>query len=222
MHAKKIIYTLVVIALIGSSCKKKNVTPTSEKPFVTDVYVTGFKVVNGSTYGICWKNNQQVSVTSDLNSSIYAVAADGADVYMTGHTSGGATYWKNGSPVYLAQGAESQAYSVAISGTDIFVGGTVHKPGDAYGRAVFWKNGTETDLTDGTAQAYATGIAVIGTDVYIVGQNNLPDNGNTAGLSVAALWKNQTLVPLAGALVLSYGSFAKGIALNGNDVYVTG
>ena len=217
MHAKKLIYTLFVIALIGSSCKKKNITPAppAEKPFITDVYAVGYKVVNGSTYGICWKNAQQVSVTSDLNSTIYAVLANGSDVYLAGHTSGGATYWKNGEPVYLAQGAQSIVYSIAVSGTDVYAGGTVYKTGDNYGRAVYWKNGVETDLTDGTAQAYVTGIAVNGNYVYTVGQNNLPDNGNTAGASVASCWKNQTLIPLDGTSVFSYGSFAKGIALNG-------
>ncbi|HZY35100.1 MAG TPA: hypothetical protein VFE53_00545 [Mucilaginibacter sp.] len=161
MHTNKLIYTVFALALIISSCKKKDVPPTPppnppDKPFVTDIYAVGFKVVGGATYGICWKNGQQVSVTSDLNSSIYAVVTDGADVYMAGHTSGGATYWKNGNPVYLAQGAQAIAYSIAVSGTDVFVGGTVYKAGDNYGRAVFWKNGVETDLTDGTARRKPT------------------------------------------------------------------
>jgi hypothetical protein len=225
MHIRKLLYPLLFIALIISSCKKKKSpepTPVVVKPFVTDVYVAGFKVINGATYGVYWKDGQQVSITSDINSTIYAVLTVGADVYLAGHTSVGATYWKNGQPVYLAQGNFATAYAIAVSGSDIYVGGTVLKPGDMYGRAVYWKNGIETDLTDGTAYANVDAIAVSGTDVYTAGQNNQHDYGNTAGISVAACWKNQTLIPLNGALILSYGSFAKGIAVSGNDVYVAG
>jgi hypothetical protein len=218
---KKCIYPLLLILLIISSCKKTN--PPPNLPFVTDVYVVGYKVINNTTWvGVCWKNGQQVSITSDLNSEIYAVVAVGPDVYLAGNTSVGATYWKNGNPVYLAKGSVASAYAIAVSGNDVYVGGAVYKSGDNYGRAAYWKNGIETDLTDGKVQAYVNAIAVSGTDVYCAGQNNLPDNGNNAGLSVAACWKNQTIVPLNNALTPSYGSYAKAISISGNDVYVAG
>lgn len=229
MPFNKFIYAALVLATLILSCSKKHApvpepepVPVPDKPFVTDVYAVGFKVIGGTTYGVYWKNGLQENITSESNSTISSVVIAGSDVYLAGNTSVGASYWKNGNLVYLAQGSRSTANALAVSGNDIYVGGVIYKPGENYGRAVYWKNGVENDLSDGSAAAYVNAIAVNGSDVYIAGQNNLPDNGNTAGLNVAAYWKNQTLIPLAGATVSSYGSFAKGIAISGSDIYVTG
>jgi len=225
MPVKKPIYTAIILAMFIVSCKKKHGSsdvPVPDKPFVTDIYAVGFKIIEGATYGIYWKNGQQENITSEFNSAIYSAVTVGTDVYLAGKTSVGATYWKNGNLVYLAQGFRSSAYTISVSGNDIYVGGAIYKPGDKYERAVYWKNGVEYDLTDGSTESYVSSIAVNGNDVYTVGQYNLPDNGNTAGTPVATYWKNQTVMTLEGALVPSYGSFAKGIAINGSDVYVTG
>jgi hypothetical protein len=226
MPAKKFIYALLVLAVFTLSCKKKQVTPDPQpqpdKPFVTDVYTVGFKVVSNHRYGIFWKNGLQVSITDDLNSSINAVTAVGADVYMAGHTSAGAVYWKNGQPVILAPGTSCEAFAIAVSGTDVYAGGQVYVAGDTYGRAAYWKNGVETDLTDGSVPACVYAIAVSGADVYMAGQYNVDLNGVISAFPVAACWKNQTPVPLDGAVVPAYGSYGKGIAVKGADVYVTG
>jgi hypothetical protein len=219
---------LVLTALI--SCKKKHEPspqpPPVDKPFVTDVYVAGYTIQNGgsSTTGVYWKNGRLMPFSTDMNTTIYAITVQDTDVYMAGTTSNGAAYWKNGNVTYLHPGALyiSQAYAIAVSGTDIYVGGTVAHSGDSNGRAVYWKNGAETDLTSGSSTALVNAIVVSGSDVYSAGQNNQPDFDNVAGVSVAALWKNQTQIPLDGAVVASYGSFAKGIAVSGNDVYVAG
>lgn len=218
---RNLIYTLLLFVIVIAGCKKGK-TPKPDKPFVTDIHAVGFKVINGSTYGIYWKNGVQVDITQDVNSAIYAIAVVGSDVYLAGRTSHGATYWRNGTPVYLTNNNTTTAYAIAISGNNVYVGGAGYKPGDNYTRATYWKNGAENDLTDGTTQAYVSSIAVSGNDVYTAGQNNLPDHGNVAGTSVAACWKNDAIILLSGALTQSYGSFAKGITVSGDDVYVAG
>jgi len=212
MYLKRITSTLVFFILILpiiSSCKKDH-TPIPDKPFVTDVYAAGYKVIDGSTYGVYWKNGQQVSITSDLNSTIYAVVAVGTDVYLAGHSAGGATYWKNGTPFPLTDGSYvSEARGIAVAGTDVYVtanDGAVPK---------YWKNGAPNVLNtpNNTYSGNTSGIYVSGTDVYVTG--NYRD--------IAKYWKNGTMVDLtANAPSPTVSESATGIAGIGADIYICG
>lgn len=59
----------------------------------------------------------------------------------------------------------------------------VYIVGNSIPSAVFWKNGQQTQL-DGPVPAYATGIFVSGTDVYISGWCD------SSGKKIAKYWKN--------------------------------
>jgi hypothetical protein len=72
--------------------------------------------------------------------------------------------------------------------------------------ATLWRNGKATYLADSTVQSQATAIAVVDTNVYIVGTVNY----------VATIWKNGVATALSG------GDMANGLAISGNDVYVVG
>ncbi|HZY34994.1 MAG TPA: hypothetical protein VFE53_00005 [Mucilaginibacter sp.] len=82
--------------------------------------------------------------------------------------------------------------------------------------AAYWKNGVITRLTDSLSFSEATGIAVSGNDVYVVGWVTSLTN-----LSVenAVLWKNGVATMLSPD---STSSEARCIALQGTDVYVGG
>jgi len=58
----------------------------------------------------------------------------------------------------------------------------------------------------------AYGIAVSGSDVYLVG-----DAWNNTGRSQAILWKNGTAIPLTDG---SHFAMATGIFIQGSDVYI--
>src|SRR6188768_1789387 len=60
------------------------------------------------------------------------------------------------------------AGTVASTGeVDVYVAGYDYR-GD-YRVATYWKNGQPIILTDGTKEAWATSISVVGSDVYVVG-----------------------------------------------------
>jgi hypothetical protein len=221
MPVKKVIYVLLLSTVLTFSCKKKS-TPVPDEPYVTDVYVVGYKVINYDRFGVVWKDGQQVMLTADVNSSINAVAVANNDVYLAGRNAEGAAYWKNGKEYFVSSGL-SELFAVAVSGDDTYLAGMSWLPNDQYSRAAYWKNGTETDLTDGSAPAAINSITIYGADIYTAGYYNQGQNANTQGQPVAACWKNNTLLPLDNARVaVPGGSTAKSIAVNGGDVYATG
>lgn len=80
--------------------------------------------------------------------------------------------------------------------------------------ATIWKNGVEEKLSTVAAGGgtFATGIAIHGSDIYVVGDSVY----NGTQYSAAYLWKNGVRTILAG------GTQANGIAVNGNDIYIVG
>jgi len=100
--------------------------------------------------------------------------------------------------------------AITDSLADVYIAGYVMTKGNTM--AAYWKNGVITKLGDSVSQARATGIAVLGNDVYVVGVSGLATQS-------AVYWKNgvaTTLSPNA------YGAQANCIAIHGNDIYIGG
>jgi hypothetical protein len=94
--------------------------------------------------------------------------------------------------------------------TDVYVAGTL-----GGNQAVYWQNGTLVTLPGGTV---ATGIDVVGTDVYVSGTGINPSTGASAAL----YWKNGVLttLPTGGT---TDDVWTTGIAVSGTgEVYISG
>ena len=177
-----------------------------------DVYVAGSIHAQGVTTAVYWKNGEMVTL-SDGTTGNYAssIAISGSDVYVAGgeldqgNYPRNAKYWKNGEEVLLTNGLNwATASSITLSGDDVYVAGSEFDVTEVV--AKYWKNGIPVIVGDGATYSRANGIVVTGGDVYIVGIEN----------GQAKYWRNGDPVILQG------GIDAYSIAVDGNDVYVTG
>jgi hypothetical protein len=96
--------------------------------------------------------------------------------------------------------------------SDIYLAG--FEQGSGAPIAMYWKNGAAFPLTNDTQSAIADGIAVSGSDVYVVGQQRGP-----TGHLLAMLWKNGVATALTDG---TKDGYANGVFVSGADIYVCG
>jgi hypothetical protein len=131
-------------------------------------------------------------------------------------------FWENSNPTLLTEGGAGGIFynstsAIAASGSDVYISGNEISPNDSVVWCGYWKNGARVTLDSSlylvTRQyANATGLAISGTDVYVIGTQVQA----TDGTSRAVYWKNGILQPLSG------GSAASAIVIYGSDVYILG
>ncbi len=163
-----------------------------------DLYIGGQYVNNdGWDVAIWWKNNSVGSLSdpvNDFNNPITAIGVSGTATYVAGYDTREISF-PSWDPTYLNLPIWNGSYYSVNGGT-------------------VTRTLLETDTNDLQSLAYA--MAVSGSDVYVAGAF-AAETGNR----IATYWKND----MYGAVALASGgdySEAKGIALQGGDVYVTG
>jgi hypothetical protein len=183
----------------------------------TDVYIGG---VDNTYLPKYWKNGVGVSVpvtTGHNEGTVRGMYVSGTDVYAGGDDNGNGAFevpriWKNGSPMPITFQYGGDIWAVAGSGTDVYAAGYQWSETlGGNGIATYWKNGIPTALTDGTNNAIAYSITVVGSDVYAAGI----DGG------VATYWKNGVAMPLS-VPDPAYEAWGRSIYVTGTDVYVSG
>jgi hypothetical protein len=193
-----------------------------------DVYVAGYETNYANnfftqTIAKIWKNDKAITLGDSMsNSAARSVFVTGSDVYVAGSRDRKATIWINGTVTNLTDGTNMAfASSVVKSGSNVYVVGQefVGKPNQQTGETnsiiKLWKNGMETNITDGSTQAYVHSVIVSGSDVYIAGE----ETSSTNRIFQAKLWKNGVPTNLSDG---KQQATALGIYVNGTDVYVAG
>ena len=162
--------------------------------FITenDIYVSGYEESGVNKAGIIWKNGIPTRLfgfcypggnglcTYDatditdiyvVNNNVYAIGTSiiGTGIYDS-------ILWKNG----VATRINILPSSIFVNNNDVYIAGKVGN------NACIWKNGIITYLTNGTNQAFATSVYVLGNDVYVTGFERLAGSIN----EIARVWKN--------------------------------
>jgi hypothetical protein len=175
----------------------------------SDVYVAGTEGILtpgvSSNYllgsAIYWKNGNPTILTNGLTSAAAeSIVVDGSDVYVAGalcptlYTACyNSVYWKDGSLVSLDLTTPSILSGIAVSNGVVYAS-TNQDSASGNNLAEYW-DGTTEKLLDNSTAAAANGIAVLGTDVYVVG----------AQIGGACYWKNGILHSVTGGEYASTG-----------------
>lgn len=158
---------------------------------------------------------EDVSATCQV--TVSGVYDEKNDIYLVGSgNNNNAVYAINGIIYTLPSDKDlSLATCIDIQGENIYIGGYEYN-GNGDGetpKAVLWINGENTRLSD---DGNVTGVAVLGNDIYAVGQNT-----STESYSVATIWKNGTPIRL-NPMPTHVPSFANAISILNSDIYVVG
>lgn len=157
---------------------------------------------------------EDVSATCQV--TVSGVYDEKNDIYLVGGGYNNAIYVVNGITYTLpSEKDQSLATCIDIQEENIYIGGYEYN-GKGEGepaKAVLWINGVNTRLSD---DGYVTDIAVLGNDVFAVGQNT-----STESYSVATIWENGTQVRL-NPMPTHVPSFANAISILNSDIYVVG
>jgi hypothetical protein len=156
-----------------------------------------------------------VSVTQDGISTLTLTPLVVYNVYIAGTEAGIVKYWKNGVATSLTSNNNpAQAFDIEVVSpnrvlTDVYVAGYEYNAATGRGVAKYWKNGVATFLTNGTQNAEAHDIEVVGSDIYVAGYEGY----------TAKYWKNGIAVNITNG---TYPSSLQKILVSGTDVYVAG
>jgi hypothetical protein len=192
-----------------------------------DIYLAGYGVNSGADYGNnygyakIWKNGTITTLISDPGfSHAVGVTVVGQDVYVawtepkqSGYYIAG--YNKNENRFVLDSiSYEAECQAICSSGPDVYIAGNMSDSLTGASLGVYWKNGSLVKILpnneDGTV---ATGITVVGNDVYVSGGTGFYNK------TYAVYWKNGIEHRLTDG---TFQAVALAIAVSGTDIYVAG
>jgi len=195
--------------------------------WATDIVVVDGDVYTSGTCGLTacyWINQERFDLPGTWGEG-EAIAVDGDDVYVAGWFDNGSCYWKNGERINLTTNRESQAFAIGIRNNgDVYVGG-YYMSNHHYYVPCFWKNGNNRSnlpaAEDG--EVYDITFDEVGNMRYYAGNTTKLDNFSGYPPK-ACYWRhtNRTDLPLGGSSMDIYGSYANGITIDGDDVYLAG
>jgi hypothetical protein len=164
---------------------------------------------------------EELEVPIGFRSYPEAICADGNNIYIgglvyeiEGNVVGRAAVWKNGQLIEYTNGTNdaSVAHLQVVKGKVYAVG--YERSGSVY-RAVLWRDGESQYLTSGATSAFAYGVFVDGSDVYVT----LREFNSTTNGYEPKLWKNGTITTISHE---NDDALPRRIAVHNNTVYIAG
>jgi hypothetical protein len=113
--------------------------------------------------------------------------------------------------VDLIEIQNSNISSDTINKPTIYIAGSIYNSEYHNDIACYWKDGQIVLLTNGENRAYASDIAILGNDIYVVGEEYRNRNPS------ACYWINGQKISLSDTRSSAYSIF-----ISGNDVYISG
>lgn len=232
MKLYQCVLCFIISVAIGGGCKKDEDTPPNSNngggnntTGTGDVFVCGSTSISGEPYPRYWLNGTEVELyTAGRPGSASAIWATdnlivvGGRVQEQGSVLSQPCYWVNGELFELDNQAGSSFCSVedvfVTADGDIYLAGYVRAE-SGFDKAMYWSGSIAIELTDGSKDAKADGICVVGNDVYVCGYE---DSQTFGGSRVAKYWLNGQEVVL-GSGVEDSDAYDIGV-LNGNVIVV--
>lgn len=182
------------------------------------VHIVGYDQPGSYLQACYWRDGVRTNLTDGSSDAVAnAIAVTDDHVFIAGRRDlpgsvlNVPTLWVNGVPEILspASGPFDAASGVAAYNGEAHVVGRRRDQGSGNEVAMYWYNSTPQALTDGTADAVATGVDVDASGVYI--------SGETDGKAV--YWHDGTLVELTDG---THSAAAFDIEVENGTVYVCG
>jgi hypothetical protein len=166
-----------------------------------DIYIAGTIIDRTKSAPGYWKNGDFVQLTQYLAPHLdigycTGIAVEGNDVHIVGRYSYYTLYWKNGKLDTLANNSTPEPKAIKV------VNGNVYITGSLDGKPVYWKNGEPVVVS---AQGHVADIVIENENIHLA-----VNEGNNV-----YYWKNGV------STLVGVGDASK-LAVNGNDVYITG
>ena len=180
----------------------------------SDIYLSG----QSNGLAVYWKNGSLV-VLDNQYGSVAGIAVSNGKVYAAGLSSAGTSYWIDGvAHDYPTAVNNVEFRALCVIDTSLYLAGSYMTQGNSVSQAAYWHAGVQTLLTDDSHIGYATGITVVGNDVYVAG---VQTNQNAQfQLLTLMYWKNGT--PFILTPTPTTGSYTTDIVVYNGDVYVAG
>ena len=195
-------------------------------------WATDIVVIDGDVYisGTCggnacyWINQERFDLPGSWGEG-EAIAVDGENVYVAGWFENGSCYWENGNQITLTTNRDSQAFAIGVRNNgDVYIGG-YYMNNDHYYVPCFWKNGNNRTNLPAAEDGEVNDITFdeSGNMRYYAGYTTQLDNFSGYPPK-ACYWRhtNRTDLPLGGSSMDIYGSYAHGITIDGEDIYLAG
>jgi hypothetical protein len=173
-----------------------------------DVYVSGWKKINGDYYAVYWKNGLYNQLGIGKANDIFAF---NNKIYMAGEfhpissSAPRAMYWENNAPHILESSDISSGNAISVTDYGVTIGGFIFN--DLY----YWKDNIKYRIQSNSDESNLKLNDIVAYNNYVYSVGSFYDNNEAS--NQACYWENRTKYKLPDGSCTECWSEAKAIAL---------